>query len=84
MNPEEDNLVELRYWVPENEGGTATAEFSNKVIDKAGLSISASSLLCQMGILNFTVPRGKYEVELYNSFFKMSSKTSVSIPFLGD
>ena len=78
--PDEELLVEVRLHVPteatdEVEGeGNAAEELVERIKESGDLEVAGSSLVT-MDDVPVQVPRGRYELELYDKYLKMHGKS---------
>jgi structure-specific recognition protein 1 len=72
VKEEEDQLVEMRFFIPEEE---EAKEFFDNVKMKADLESGNLISVVSFHELPFAVPRGRYDVEMYLDSFRMRGKT---------
>ncbi|CAM9522123.1 unnamed protein product [Chrysoparadoxa australica] len=71
---EEDNLVEMRLFVPDGAEGQPNAEdFHQQVVEHANIGNVKGSVLVEFdqSMGTFLTPRGRYALEMYEAFFRM-------------
>eukprot|EP00468_Gymnochlora_sp_CCMP2014_P010934 CAMPEP_0167753054 /NCGR_PEP_ID=MMETSP0110_2-20121227/7494_1 /TAXON_ID=629695 /ORGANISM="Gymnochlora sp., Strain CCMP2014" /LENGTH=882 /DNA_ID=CAMNT_0007638765 /DNA_START=15 /DNA_END=2663 /DNA_ORIENTATION=- len=74
LGDDEAVLTEMILYVPpkdEDEDGDALQELRDDVVDLAGIRVNSSESIAKLEGLMLTVPRGKYDIELYKSFFRL-------------
>eukprot|EP01006_Ploeotia_vitrea_P053291 TRINITY_DN67774_c10_g1_i1.p1 TRINITY_DN67774_c10_g1~~TRINITY_DN67774_c10_g1_i1.p1 ORF type:complete len:419 (+),score=219.08 TRINITY_DN67774_c10_g1_i1:51-1259(+) len=88
-NREDEVLTEMRVWVPANpedgeEDGddadgkdkeTAVAEFNRQIIEAADIAVNRDKSIASFSELLFTVPRGRYNIDMFAKFLKLHGKT---------
>lgn len=67
----DEELVEMRFYIPEEEDAKAMYE---KVKARADTSAFAGESLCQFPRMGVTVPRGRYDVDMYANYIKLRGK----------
>lgn len=67
----DEELVEMRFYIPEEEDAKTVYE---KVKARADTSAFAGESLCSFNHMGVTVPRGRYDVDMYANYIKLRGK----------
>lgn len=67
----DEELVEMRFYIPEEENAKKIYE---KVKARADTSAFAGESLCSFSHMGVTVPRGRYDVDMYANYIKLRGK----------
>lgn len=97
--PEDENLVEMRFFVPpshklegissvrdtqeddtetnnSNSADNAAIEsIHNEILNRAELGESADESIASFGDIMFVTPRGRFDIEIFPTFFKLHGKS---------
>ena len=75
----------MRFFVPDRkkeqtdedqeQEETAAQLLNEQIVKAAGLGVNRGDMIAQFSDLNLIIPRGKYALELYESFAKLHGKT---------
>jgi len=72
----EDCLVQMRFVLPKDEGGTPVLETLQKTImDRAGILSETGDSICSFKKLPFVYPRGRYDMDFYKKFTNLVGGT---------
>lgn len=76
-----DSIVELRFYVPNEDDdiddSNAAQILTEKILAKADVLPASGKGLINFGDMHILTPRGRYDIELFPSFFKMMGKSNV-------
>lgn len=67
----DEELVEMRFYIPEEDDAEKMYE---KVKARADTSAFAGESLCSFNHMGVTVPRGRYDVDMYANYIKLRGK----------
>lgn len=69
---EDEELVELRFYVPDD---FEADELHTQIKAHADTSAFAGESICSLSNMGIIVPRGRYDVDLYQNYIKMHGKS---------
>lgn len=67
----DEELVEMRFYIPEEEEAKNTYE---KIKDRADITAFAGESMCSFNHMGVAVPRGRYDVDMYANYIKLRGK----------
>mmetsp|Transcript_36001 Transcript_36001/g.57606 ORF Transcript_36001/g.57606 Transcript_36001/m.57606 type:complete len:835 (+) Transcript_36001:284-2788(+) len=75
---EDEMLIEMKLYVPPNDvGEDVSMELQQEIVSGAGIERITGDIICTFSedIGTFLSPRGRYLVDMYDTFFRMQGKT---------
>lgn len=81
---DELSLVDMRVWVPapeekddglEHDVNEYALELNQAIIKHADIGVQSNKAIAEFDKMTFQVPRGKYEVQFYEEFFRIMGAT---------
>jgi len=77
-DPEEDQLLEIRFYVPPPKDGVEddpTDKLKEDLVARSGVGSIGADSVCQLGEIAFLVPRGRYEIDMMKASMKLHGKS---------
>ncbi|KAF4677063.1 FACT complex subunit [Perkinsus chesapeaki] len=71
-DPDDESLVELRFFIPNEEYATKLKE---ELIQKSGAASGGGTTICQFLNIPIVLPRGHYDLDMFRSSFKLRGKS---------
>eukprot|EP00299_Pterocystis_sp_00344_P011381 c5299_g1_i1.p1 GENE.c5299_g1_i1~~c5299_g1_i1.p1 ORF type:complete len:533 (+),score=146.06 c5299_g1_i1:58-1599(+) len=77
-NFEDEQLCEIRWWIPgklDDTDMTPAKKFQSSIIQKVGIDSSTNAAIVNFPQLNFHTPRGRYDISMFGNFLKLHGKS---------
>eukprot|EP00298_Acanthocystis_sp_HF-20_P013072 c20195_g1_i2.p1 GENE.c20195_g1_i2~~c20195_g1_i2.p1 ORF type:complete len:477 (+),score=193.28 c20195_g1_i2:57-1433(+) len=71
---EDEDLTEIRFWVPTGQDDTAeppVKKLHTQIVKRAGIDTTVSAKLLAFPNLNFLLPKLRFDVDVFPSFFRL-------------